>query len=170
MKLTLDKEDYPKVNIQVKNHLTNAKKKRDRGQKHRYMGGSQEEMDKWTAQGIAAECAIAKWLGLPWGGDKWDGADVGYWIQVKWVNDPTDRLLVQPKLEEEKRDVKSFAYVLVEGKAPEFEMVGWLGGDSCCARPLRQLQKNGNLIHVIERSELRTDFEVLEAIGLSGPI
>jgi hypothetical protein len=72
-------------------------------------------------EGAAGEIALAKFVGAHWAGMHGQGApDVGASLQVRTVDVATKRLTVYDDADE--RD----AYVLVDGCAPHYVLVGWL--------------------------------------------
>ena len=89
------------------------------------------EMD---IRGAAAECAVAKGLGLYWDGsvDTFHSkADIGDNIEVRSVKDTQRQLLVRPNDPTEGR-----IYVLVVdlwrmGTHPSYLIQGWLPGEEC---------------------------------------
>ena len=89
------------------------------------------EMD---IRGAAAECAVAKGLGLYWDGSVdtfHEKADIGEDIEVRSVKDVQRHLLVRPEDPIEDRN-----YVLVvdlwrKGGEPTYIIQGWLSGVEC---------------------------------------
>ena len=89
------------------------------------------EMD---IRGAAAECAVAKGLGLYWDGSVdtfHDKADIGESIEVRSVKDTQRQLLVRPN-----DPVEGRIYVLVVdlwrmGTTPNYVIRGWLPGEEC---------------------------------------
>jgi len=89
------------------------------------------EMD---IRGAAAECAVAKGLGLYWDGSVdtfHDKADIGESIEVRSVKDTQRQLLVRPN-----DPVEGRIYVLIVdlwrmGTSPNYVIRGWLPGEEC---------------------------------------
>jgi hypothetical protein len=89
------------------------------------------EMD---IRGAAAECAVAKGLGLYWDGSVdtfHDKADIGESIEVRSVKDTQRQLLVRPN-----DPVEGRIYVLIVdlwrmGTTPNYVIRGWLPGEEC---------------------------------------
>jgi hypothetical protein len=75
--------------------------------------------------GACAEMAVAKLLNRYWSAsvDTYTrGADVGKVIQVRWRSKDHYRLIVRP------HDKEEHFYFLVRGRAPEFNVVGFIRG------------------------------------------
>lgn len=87
--------------------------------------------DIWSAEieGCAAELAFAKWSKLYWepvlkNVSLADGDVSGY--EIRQTKLASGRLLLQ------KKDAKNEApFVLVTGRIPDFQLVGWMRGTSC---------------------------------------
>ena len=95
--------------------------------KNQQMRGLQD-MDAWQrilldVDGAGAEIAVAKYLGVYWGGAFGQGGvDIEPNIDVKYTKHEMGRLLVRP---DAKDDVK---FVLVRGGMPNYELIGWIMG------------------------------------------
>jgi hypothetical protein len=80
----------------------------------------------WTEdiEGAAAELAVAKALGLYWGGeiDTFKSPDLPHGIQVRWTPNHANSLIVR------KADPDDDLYVLVTGVMPNFFIRGFLKG------------------------------------------
>ena len=73
-------------------------------------------------EGACAELAVAVWLKIPWEATVntfRSGYDVGKY-QVRWVTERGYRLILSDK------DTPGHAFILVEGRAPDYDLVGWL--------------------------------------------
>lgn len=117
------------------------------GLKARHRHGS-----RWAGdiEGACAELAAAIAVGLPWTGEEvWIGhrptatrePDIGRLTDVRW-SAPTWNG-AEPVLRIDTRDEPAWAYLLVVGYAPTFDVVGWMTGE---AAPL-----HGTLRHYPER-------------------
>jgi hypothetical protein len=83
-----------------------------------------EPLEAWInhIEGACAELAVAIWLVIPWSEsvDQFrSGYDVGKY-QVRWVTKRGYRLILTEK------DDPGHVFILVQGRAPDFELVGWL--------------------------------------------
>jgi hypothetical protein len=93
-------------------------------QSDRYAAG--EHPDQWELdiEAAAAELAVARVTGLYWTGLNWldAKADVGDDIQVRRIVGVSRKLLIRP------HDPDEHVFVLVIGKAPTFDIAGWIQG------------------------------------------
>lgn len=83
-----------------------------------------EPLEAWInhIEGACAELAVAVWLRIPWAAtvDTFrSGYDVGKY-QVRWVTKRGYRLILSDK------DDPGHVFILVEGRAPDYDIVGWL--------------------------------------------
>lgn len=75
-------------------------------------------------EAAGAEVAAARMIGRYWyaGVNQWDQCDVWPDVEVRWTEYKGGRLLLQ------KKDKPDSPYVLVVGKFPDYEIVGWIRG------------------------------------------
>lgn len=75
-------------------------------------------------EGACAELACAKALGVYWGAgvDTFKSPDIGHTIQVRSTSKPSNRLIIR------ENDPDDEAFILVVGKAPAYEVRGWILG------------------------------------------
>lgn len=80
----------------------------------------------WTddIEGAAAEMAVAKYLGVYWGGsmETFKAADISEKIQVRQTKYESGRLIVRSE------DRDDHVYVLVTGTIPNLTIHGWIEG------------------------------------------
>ncbi len=80
----------------------------------------------WTEhiEGAAAELAVAKYLGIYWGGDvdTFKKADVGSDLQIRWTPSHSNRLIIR------EADSDDDVYILVTGLVPKLSIRGWITG------------------------------------------
>jgi hypothetical protein len=85
-----------------------------------------KEWDRWGCdiEAAAAELAVAKQIGVFWGGDvnTFKKADIGRNWQVRHSRYPNGKLIVRP--EDSNQDV----FILVVGLIPQFTICGWIRG------------------------------------------
>lgn len=89
-------------------------------------------------EGYCAEIAVAKALGLNYAPKRQEAGapDLGTDIQVRWVTDPSYRLIVR------ETDNPGHRYILVTGEAPTYTLEGWILGED--ARQLSYLSDPRN--------------------------
>lgn len=84
------------------------------------------DLEAWInhIEGACAELAVSKWLRISWEATVntfRSGYDVGKY-QVRWVTKRGYRLILSDK------DDPGHVFILVEGRAPEYDLVGWIRG------------------------------------------
>lgn len=119
-----------------------------------------EDLDGWGVhiEGAAGECAVAKALGAYWAGKgTFRGGDVGD-LQVRTSERDDARLIIRPD------DPPAAIFVLVTGKAPRFDVRGWIRAHDAKRRewwsdpngkgfaywvPARALRDIGHLVEIV---------------------
>ena len=99
-------------------HLNGASKDRHRLPER---DSRRDDLDN-DVQSCAAELAFAKYIGEYWGGitEKW--APDTKWGEVRWVRENHHGLIINPDDDDRRR------FVLMDGFAPDFRIVGWMYG------------------------------------------
>lgn len=98
-----------------------------------------------------AELAVAQHLNLHWNfayERNTEVGDVGGY-EVRWVRKPGSRLLVRPG------DTFARPYVLIEGKAGCYQLVGWLRGTELKPEWLTDFGNGRPAVYAVPRSALR---------------
>lgn len=92
-------------------------------------GGDFNEFAEKQIEAVAAECAVAEYLGLsdyqPFNGGFKDVADVGFNVEVKHSSRDDANLIVSAI--DRDKDIA----VLVTGRCPSFRLIGWLPVKEC---------------------------------------
>jgi hypothetical protein len=92
------------------------------------LGKNSGEKDKrswdWEIDGAAAELVVAKELGRYWSGPvgNFKEGDIGERIQVRHTNRMDGKLIIRED------DKNEHYFVLVRGKMPSYEVVGYING------------------------------------------
>lgn len=114
-------------------------------------------------EGACAELAVAQWLRLSWTGEPvWvtppseRQPDVGERTEVRWVQPQATPCLYF----DVRRDRRDWAYVLVAGYAPTFEIHGYIWG--------RDAEIAGELIRYPERDVRRVPCSALRPLDRPG--
>jgi hypothetical protein len=123
-----------------------------RGAKHTNGWNPSDAKAMWkNKQAVRCEDAAHEWLKpINWnldGPEGIGGPDLGDFIDVKGVELPHHRLLVQ-------QDAKDhYAYLLVDSwQDPDFAIIGWVWGHEGKTHPLESLEGEDRLCHVVERA------------------
>ena len=103
-------------------------------------------------EGAAGEIALAQFIGANWAGMREHGApDVGDGLQIRTVDHPDKRLTVYGDASD------ADAYVLVEGAAPTYTLVGWLyAHEAKRACWLERLKPESSPAYFVPRGALRS--------------
>lgn len=101
----------------------------------------QKEDSSWGNEmdGVCAEFAWCKYLGLFWTGVSGLRAKDGGGMEVRWTKHAHGGLIVYP------HDNDDSVYVLAKGNAPTYRFVGWLTGAE--AKRLADRKDFGMLVH-----------------------
>jgi hypothetical protein len=120
LKITLERyEVVLAVNTAIERYVSTMKNQQMRG-----LG----DLDPWQrilldVDGCGAEIAVAKNLGVYWGGAFGQGGvDIEPNIDVKFTKHEKGRLLVRPGADPQTK------FVLVRGGMPNYEIMGWMWG------------------------------------------
>lgn len=170
MKIILTDLDRPKIEAERDRYLAECKAWRSRGYKHRFQAFSDVDQDAQMFDVYAAEYCVAKFCEVDWPNTTGtnDGPDVGDWIQVKRIRPKFNHNLMITYKKDTKRASETYAYVLVEGQWPSYEIVGWIGGDRAkeIGSPFASTNRDDKTM-IVYRDDLRTDFDILKCIGQS---
>lgn len=115
----------------------------DRYKKRRKARSRWETTKDRVRQGMAAELAVASYTGLPWNEGDENRADVGNRIEVRHTRVSHHPLRIHPF----DRTKATHAFVLAEGEAPYFRLIGWASG----ARAMSDSWKYGENLHPVIR-------------------
>lgn len=119
MKVTLDWSELElAAAVGLRRQLSSLRDQRE--DKHGFSGPG------WTIhiEGACGELAVAKALGRYWNGsvDNFRGPDLVGFLQIRTRSNAYYDLIVRPD------DADQDVYILVTGRAPEFEVHGWIRG------------------------------------------
>jgi hypothetical protein len=122
-----------------------------RGSNDRAHSNSEQRLWTESIEGAAGELAFAKWAGLYWSGsiDTFTKEpDVGpYHVRTRskdWYD-----MIVRP------HDADDEPYVLVIGKSPNFQVIGWLYGREAKQEQWKDTKGGGNPAYFVPKAELR---------------
>ena len=113
-----------------------------------------------TIEGFCGEAALAKFMDCWWSGNLGDysAVDVGGKYQAKTTG--TDYLILR------RRDPDSGTYVCLKGRAPEYEVVGWMSGkEGKNPKYWGDVCNNGRPAYFIPLTELRPIESLLKGAG-----
>lgn len=118
-----------------------------------------------------AEFSVAKFLGFskPNPPGTYEGADIGFWTQVRWMRRGPHLLIPKPA-KPKRRDPRSYVYCLVLGVPQKFLLRGWIGGDLIFNRETVVLKPGYPQTFMVRDSELNQDWEHLKLIAKSSLI
>lgn len=140
MRIELSKSEFwNAISVGVMRQCSSLKK----GLKHAHGANEKDDLNGWSMhiEGACGEAAVAKALNVYWAGtvDTFKfGADIGEKIQVRTRSKDYYDLIVRSD------DKDDDIFVLVTGRAPTFNVVGWILGRD--AKKPQWVQNYGNRV------------------------